>query len=104
MNQSFIAHSAIAMETEILDSRLVNEWLRATYHITPSRNAFVSYIPLSAGDKIKDANGGLGTVVGIGNVILEVDDGILELEDVRHIPSLTSNLVPMGFWMIKDSP
>ena len=48
------------------------------------------------GDKIKDANGGFGSVNGIGKVILDVDDGIMGLEDVRYVPTLTYNLASHG--------
>ena len=55
----------------------------------PNRNAFTTYKPYS-GDKIKVANDNFAEPVGIGKVIIEIDDGILELDEVRHVPSLGS--------------
>ena len=64
----------------------------ASYHMCPNRNAFTTYKPYS-GDKIKVANDTFAEPVGIGKVVIEIDDGILELDEVRHVPSLGSNLV-----------
>jgi hypothetical protein len=53
----------------------------------PNRNAFTTYKPYS-GDKTKVANDTFAEPVGIGKVVIEIDDGILELDEVRHVPSL----------------
>ena len=66
-----------------------NEWLLdtcASFHMTPCKDAFVSFSPIT-GERIKDANGGFASVNGIGKVVLDIDDGILELEDVRYVPN-----------------
>jgi hypothetical protein len=92
------AFSALAMSAETPNPQLKHEWLLdtcASYHMTPCKDAFASFSSIT-GDRIKDANGGFGSVNGIGKVVLDVDDGILELEDVRYVPTLTSNLISYG--------
>ena len=70
----------------------------ASYHMTPNRDAFISYTPSETkkGLGVKDANGGWGPLSGTGTILLQVGDAVLKLEDVRHIPSLKSNLISYG--------
>jgi GAG-pre-integrase domain len=48
------------------------------------------------GDKIQDAQGGMGKPIGMGTVVIQTGDAILKLEDVRHIPTLKTNLISAG--------
>ncbi|KAN0068860.1 hypothetical protein V8E54_013029 [Elaphomyces granulatus] len=67
----------------------------ASFHMCSDRNAFTTYKPYN-GDRIRVANDTFAQPTGIGKVIMQIDDSMLELDDVRHVPSLGSNLVSYG--------
>jgi Pol polyprotein len=99
LQPAFMAQASSAIATNsIQHANFPTSWhldTCASYHMCPNRNAFTTYKPYS-GDKIKVANDNFAEPVGIGKVIIEIDDGILELDEVRHVPSLGSNLVSYG--------
>ena len=95
---SMVGNSAIAMCSMGNNKSTTADWFLdtcASFHMCPSRDAFVSYKP-HTGTKIKVANETFAETVGIGKIIIEIDDGVLELDDVRHVPSFGSNLVSYG--------
>jgi hypothetical protein len=68
----------------------------AAYHVTPHREFFTSYTPVSNGT-LTTANNGKSKVVGIGTVVLETNLGVkLILNDVRHNPDIPLNLISPG--------
>jgi hypothetical protein len=90
------ANSAVALSS-VKNAETRNWYLDtcASFHMCPSRSAFVTYQPYT-GTKIKVANDTYAEPVGIGKVVIEIDDGVLELDEVRHVPALGSNLVSYG--------
>ena len=68
----------------------------ASFHLTPKRECFSSYI---AGDYgyVRMGNDGECKIVGIGNVCLLTSTGCrLMLKDVRHVPDVRLNLISAG--------
>jgi transposase InsO family protein len=68
----------------------------ASFHLTPKRECFSSYI---AGDYgyVRMGNDGECKIVGIGNVCLLTSTGCrLILKDVRHVPDVRLNLISAG--------
>jgi hypothetical protein len=65
-------------------------------HVTSRQDFFTSY---TAGDfgTVKMGNDGLAKIVGIGDVCLEMSNGMkLVLRDVKHIPDIRLNLISVG--------
>ena len=68
----------------------------ASYHITPSREYFSTYI---VGDHgyVKMGDSGECKITGIGSVCLTTSTGCrLILKDVRHVPDIRLNLISIG--------
>jgi hypothetical protein len=68
----------------------------ASTHVTSQRDLFTSY---TAGDFgiVKMGNNAVAKVVGIGDVCLEMTNGMkLVLRDVKHIPDIRLNLISVG--------
>jgi transposase InsO family protein len=68
----------------------------ASTHVTSRQDFFTSY---TAGDfgTVKMGNDGLAKIVGIGDVCLEMINGMkLVLRDVKHIPDIRLNLISVG--------
>jgi hypothetical protein len=70
----------------------------ASFHMTADRSAFSSYRPLNHRESVEAVFGHQKRPSGIGTVILQVEGGELVLQDVRHIPHLTtkSNIISLG--------
>ena len=94
---SMVANSAIVMSSMGNTSPTADWFLDtcASFHMCPNRDAFISYKPYT-GTRIRVANETFAEPVGIGKIIIEIDDGVLELDDVRHVPSFGTNLVSYG--------
>jgi hypothetical protein len=78
-----------------------NDWMVdscASFHMTADRSAFASYRPLNHRESVEAVFGHQKRPSGIGTVILQVEGGELVLQDVRHIPHLTtkSNIISLG--------
>ena len=70
-----------------------NAWILdsgATNHITHDPNQFKTYLPCPSNRKIVVADGTTTTVAGIGDVQVTSN---LVLENVLHVPQLSTNLV-----------
>jgi transposase InsO family protein len=68
----------------------------ASTHVTSRQHFFTSY---TAGDfgTVKMGNDGLAKIIGIGDVCLEMINGMkLVLRDVKHIPDIRLNLISVG--------
>jgi hypothetical protein len=78
-------------------ANMSKQWLFdtcASYHMTANRDGFVTYGPADKHEGICDAQGGLEKSLGKGTVIIQTGNaGILKLDDVRHIPTLKTNLI-----------
>lgn len=61
--------------------------------MTPNRDVFTTYKPTNQEGGISDAQGGVAKPLGIGTVIIQTGEAILKLDDVRHIPTLKTNLI-----------
>ena len=72
------------------------EWIidtTASYHVTPNKEFFTSYMPGDFGT-VKMGNTSYSKIVGIGDVCIQTDVGCsLTLRDVRHVPDLCLNLI-----------
>ena len=78
-----------------------NNWMVdscASFHMTADRSTFVSYRPLNHRESVEAVFGHQKRPSGIGTVILQVEGGELVLQDVRHVPHLTtnSNIISLG--------
>ena len=77
------------MDSWILDST-------CSYHMTPNKDYFDTYRLVNFGS-ILMGNDASCKVVGIGNIIVKMFDGVIRtLCDVRHVLDLRKNLVSMG--------
>ncbi|KAJ4705295.1 Retrovirus-related Pol polyprotein from transposon TNT 1-94 [Melia azedarach] len=73
----------------ILDSR-------ASYHICPRREWFTTYEQVDGGN-ISMANSSVCKAVGIGSVKIRTHDGkFCTLNDVRHVPLMTKNMISLS--------
>ncbi|KAJ4720887.1 Retrovirus-related Pol polyprotein from transposon TNT 1-94 [Melia azedarach] len=73
----------------ILDSR-------ASYHICPRREWFTTYEQVDGGN-ISMANSYICKAVGIGSIKIRTHDGkFCTLNDVRHVPLMTKNLISLS--------
>ncbi|KAL2526686.1 Integrase catalytic domain-containing protein [Abeliophyllum distichum] len=75
------------------------EWLLdsgCTFHMTPNINMFCSYTNVNSGNVVMGNNVAC-KVIGIGNIRVKFDTGFVYLlENVRHIPELSKNLISIG--------
>lgn len=80
-------------------SQQENEWILdsgCTYHMCPKRSWFSEYNQLSGG-RVLMGNNNSCTVVGIGTIVIKLDDGtIYKLKQFRHVLELRKNLVSLG--------
>ena len=68
----------------------------ASFHITPSRECFSSYITGDYGC-VKMGDNGACKIADIGSVCLTTSSGCrLILRDVRHVPDIRLNLISIG--------
>ena len=68
-------------------------------HMTHSLNKFSTYIPCPSNKKITIVDGSLVSVVGQG--VVNVNPS-LSLNNVLHVPKLSTNLVPIHDQLTKD--
>lgn len=77
----------------------VNEWeldSGCTFHITPDKESLFDLHEFDGG-KVLMGNNTHSDVKGIGKLkILNPDESVLILTDVRYIPSMAKNLIPYG--------
>lgn len=68
----------------------------ASYHICPRREWFTAYEQIDGGN-VSMANSVVCKVVGIGSIKIRThDDKFCTLNDVRHVPSMTKNLISLS--------
>ncbi|KAK9675632.1 hypothetical protein RND81_11G020200 [Saponaria officinalis] len=74
----------------------IDEWILdsgASYHICPRREWFITYEQVDEGN-ISMANSDVCKAVGIGSIKIRTHDGKLcTLNEVRHVPLITKNLI-----------
>jgi GAG-pre-integrase domain len=90
------AHSVFAYEASADIYNIKKQWLYDTcvsFHMTADRSLFITYKEVNSSDGIHDAQGGTGKPIGMGTVVIQTGDAILKLEDVRHLPTLKTNLI-----------
>ncbi|KAG8387460.1 hypothetical protein BUALT_Bualt02G0023600 [Buddleja alternifolia] len=89
----------IYYDTCVSSSCQETDWIidsGASYHITPHRDMFTSYMSGNSG-RVRMANHGVTEVIGMGNINLETDTGCrLILRDVKHIPDIRLNIISTG--------
>ncbi|KAJ4726034.1 Retrovirus-related Pol polyprotein from transposon TNT 1-94 [Melia azedarach] len=68
----------------------------ASYHICPRREWFTTYEQVDGGN-ISMANSSVCKAVGIGSIKIRTHDGkFCTLNDVRHVPLMTKNLISLS--------
>lgn len=68
----------------------------ASYHICPHREWFTTYEQIDGGN-VSMANSAVCKAVGIGSIKLRTHDGkFCTLNDVRHVPLMTKNLISLS--------
>ena len=68
----------------------------ASYHICPNREFFSTYEQIDGGN-VTMANSAACKVVGIGLVRIQTHDGVFcTLNEVRHVPQMTKNLISLS--------
>ena len=76
-----------------------SEWMfgtGATFHVCPRRDWFARYEKLDGGVVVMGNDESCSTV-GIGTIKIKMHDGVVrELNEVRHVPTLTKNLISLG--------
>jgi hypothetical protein len=76
-----------------------NDWMIdscASHHMTGNRGAFAFYKPLNPNISINSTYGHRGRPIGIGSVALQLEGGELTLKNVKHIPTLPTNIISLG--------
>jgi len=76
-----------------------NDWMIdscASHHMTGNRGAFASYKSLNPNISVNPTHGHKGRPIGIGSVTLQLEGGELTLENVKHIPTLPTNIISLG--------
>ncbi|KAK9714879.1 hypothetical protein RND81_06G127500 [Saponaria officinalis] len=77
----------------------IDEWILdfgASYHICPRREWFTTYEQVDEGN-ISMANSDVCKAVGIGSIKIRTHDGKLcTLNEVRHVPLITKNLISLS--------
>ena len=68
----------------------------ASYHICPGREWFTTYTQVDGGS-ISMANSSVCKVVGTGSIKIRTHDGsFCTLNEVRHVPLMTKNLISLS--------
>ena len=68
----------------------------ASYHICPNREWFTTYEEIDGGNVVK-ANSAVCKAVGIGSIKIRTHTGkIATLNEVRHVPKMTKNLISLS--------
>ena len=81
-------HLAVTFDW-ILDSR-------ASHHVTPCKDSFVSYNPGDYG-RVHLGNNHFSSIVGVGYVQIKMEDGQdILLKQVMHVPKMRMSLISMG--------
>ncbi|KAK9724586.1 hypothetical protein RND81_05G084700 [Saponaria officinalis] len=77
----------------------IDEWILdfgASYHICPRREWFTTYEQVNESN-ISMANSDVCKAVGIGSIKIRTHDGKLcTLNEVRHVPLMTNNLISLS--------
>jgi hypothetical protein len=77
-----------------------DEWIldfAASFHICTNRDWFVTYDSLQGGGSVRLGDNSPRDIVGIGSIQIKMHDGIVRtLADVRHIPSMSKNLISLS--------
>ena len=68
----------------------------ASHHMTGNRCAFAFYKSLNPNISVNPTHGHKGKPMGIGSVTLQLEGGELTLENVKHIPTLPTNIISLG--------
>jgi hypothetical protein len=89
-----VGYTAMALSTTTTSLTDPNWYLDsgASYHMTPFRDRFVSFQPITA----NPAGGITGheiTPRGIGAIRQQIDDQVLEVSNVRYIPNIVASLL-----------
>ena len=75
----------------------------ASYHICPRREWFTTYEQVDGGS-ISMANSSVCKVVRTGSIKIRTHDGsFCTLNEVRHVPLITKNLISLSLLDSKDS-
>jgi len=75
------------------------DWIlesRASYHVTPCKDSFVSY---NTGDydRVHLGNNHFCSIFGVGDVQIKMKDGQdILLKQVRHVPEMRMSLIFVG--------
>ena len=91
-SHSFSALGISLSSSWIIDSRVID-------HMTHSLEKFSTYIPCPSNKKITITDGSLVTIVGQG--VVNVNPS-LSLNNVLHVPKLSTNLVSIHDHLTKD--
>ena len=68
----------------------------ATWHMTPQREWFHQYEPISGGSVFMGDDHAL-EIAGIGTIKLKMYDGTIRtIQEVRHVKGLKKNLLSLG--------
>ncbi|CAD6202432.1 unnamed protein product [Miscanthus lutarioriparius] len=77
-----------------------DEWIldsAASFHICINRDWFVTYDSVQGGGSVRLGDDTPLDIVGIGSIQIKMHDGIVRtLADVRHIPSMSKNLISLS--------
>ncbi|KAI4331784.1 hypothetical protein L6164_016739 [Bauhinia variegata] len=82
-----------SLELNASSDKFRNAWIidsRAIDHMTNTSNRFLTYTPCPSNRRITIADGTTSTVVRIGNIQITHS---LNLKNVLHVPSLSTNLI-----------
>jgi len=73
----------------------------ASYYISPRREWFITYEQVTGGN-ISMANSDVCKVAGIGSIQIRTHDGnFCTLNNVRHVPHMTKNLISLSLLDMK---
>ena len=75
------------------------DWIldsRASHHVTPCNESFVSYNPGDYG-RVHLGNNHCCSIIGVGDIQIKMKDGQdIFLKQVRHLPEMRMSLISMG--------
>ncbi|KAG8493469.1 hypothetical protein CXB51_010771 [Gossypium anomalum] len=81
------------------DSKVSEEWILdsgCTFHMSPNRDWFTTYEIVSEGVFLMKNNASC-KIAGVGTIKVKMFDGVVRtLSDMRHVPELKRNLIPLS--------